>query len=575
MAKSGHFNLSVTSLGGYVTGWVDWAESEINVANNTSKLTVSLRYRNDYSSATYSNASSFYLTVNGKTVNKTNGANLSHGVTVTVLTQTVTVSHQSDGTKSVAISAGGALSGTSGLSASSGSGTAVLTAIARATMPYIATGKAEIGKTTRINLPRADTSYFHRLWWRMKGEGESNWVQIGDKWTTSCDWTPPMSTCNKIPNAVSAYAEVYCATYTSGDKLIGSNTVSVQLRVPANVAPTITDLTVSPVNDNEFADKNGIYAQGVTKARVKTSATGMYGSTVKSTSVNLAGRSYSGNNVLTATLPAGVVNITVTVTDSRGRTAIQSVSINVLPYQYPYIYDVSYERGYHNNSWVAAENGEDIKLTFGLRVSLTDIGNNVDVAVSVDGKQLAKENGVTGRRTIYLDEFGVDNTRLLAITAVDKLSRHSEADITVATVVVPINIDTKRKRLGLGKVGERDNAVDVALDVIHHKGTISPGGKGRIIQVDMPDSGDIGSASSTSDYYKSWLSWVCRNYPGLQYTTFIGLTRPNSIFFTICTIYDTDDIKGGLPRYSGGVSYRAVQGDSVSFGTNDYVYGVS
>ena len=46
MAKSGTIQLSVTSAGSAVTGWIEWTESEVNAAANTSKVTAKLVYRN-------------------------------------------------------------------------------------------------------------------------------------------------------------------------------------------------------------------------------------------------------------------------------------------------------------------------------------------------------------------------------------------------------------------------------------------------------------------------------------------------------------------------------------------------
>ena len=130
MGASGRISLSVTSTN-HISGWIDWQESDISKADNTSRVTARLCYNNSGSDDTYSDVSTFYLTVNGQTVRKTDGAYMRPGGTYEVLTLSVTVLHNDDGSKSIVIEGGGALKSTRGLSASSGSGTTELTTIDR------------------------------------------------------------------------------------------------------------------------------------------------------------------------------------------------------------------------------------------------------------------------------------------------------------------------------------------------------------------------------------------------------------------------------------------------------------
>jgi hypothetical protein len=133
VAKSGTISLSVTGLYG-ISGWISWEETSVNTTANTSVVTVKLHYKNPTGAATYSSVADppFYIIIDGNKKQTSTGATISaYSNDTVVLTHTVTVTHNSNGSRSVAISAGGGLSGTGGLQNSYGSGTATLTSIVR------------------------------------------------------------------------------------------------------------------------------------------------------------------------------------------------------------------------------------------------------------------------------------------------------------------------------------------------------------------------------------------------------------------------------------------------------------
>lgn len=130
MAESGRITLDVSSTN-YITGYIEWSESDVSIEGNTSVVTASLVYSHGGGVATGNNSSDFYLVVNGSRVERTNGYTLYPGNTYKVLTQTVTVQHDVDGSKSIRIEGGGGIKGTTGLSASSGGATVALTTIFR------------------------------------------------------------------------------------------------------------------------------------------------------------------------------------------------------------------------------------------------------------------------------------------------------------------------------------------------------------------------------------------------------------------------------------------------------------
>lgn len=134
MAASGQISVSVTGAYGNISGYIVWSESEVNTSANTSRVTATLYYANRSGYATYSSVASpaFYLTINGNTKSTSSGITVSaYSSGVEAISHSVIVTHDDNGSKSITISGGGGLSGTSDLQNSYGSGTATLTSIVR------------------------------------------------------------------------------------------------------------------------------------------------------------------------------------------------------------------------------------------------------------------------------------------------------------------------------------------------------------------------------------------------------------------------------------------------------------
>lgn len=161
---------------------------------------------------------------------------------------------------------------------------------------------------------------------------------------TSHSFSIPNSWLAQLPNATSGIATVYLYTYADG-VLIGTSEATFSASVPASVAPSISTVIAEMVNENQTVAGWGIYLQNYSKTRITVSG-GAAG-----TGASIASYAFSGSNleksiasnaasanatsdILTA---SGTLTFTVTITDSRGRTAQGTVSINVTSYSLPSI----------------------------------------------------------------------------------------------------------------------------------------------------------------------------------------------------------------------------------------------
>lgn len=188
-----------------------------------------------------------------------------------------------------------------------------------------------IGDTVTLSWTRYVSGYTHTI--KYAYGNASGTIATGAG--TSCSWTIPMSLCEQTPNATSGKGTWTIETY-NGSTLIGKNTYTLNLNVPASVVPTFT-YTLSNENSH-FNSYSTVYS----KLKAEFSVAGAYGSTVQSASVIYDDITYSGRiENDSATVRTNELNITgtrpvvLTIVDSRGRIATVTTSITVYEYNNP------------------------------------------------------------------------------------------------------------------------------------------------------------------------------------------------------------------------------------------------
>ena len=312
----GEFNVSTTSTN-LITAKITYSESNVNITNNTSDLTVSLIYhKGDSEYATYGSGY-FKITVDGQAYEDNHYVNWQYAGDYTALSKTFTISHGSDGTKSATITVNnGYVSGTTGLSATSGSGTATLTTIARASQPSC--NSVDFGGTVTVNTNRASDSFTHTITYSM-GSHSSSQTSIGAKTT----FTVPTSWADACPTSNSATLTVSCVTY-NGSTNIGTKSTTATISVPSSWAPSVS---IVPSLSN--AGDGSQFIASVTSATLTASASGSTGSSINSYAWS-GSASGSASTYSTGTKSAGSYTFTCTVTDKRGKTKSASYTVSVV-----------------------------------------------------------------------------------------------------------------------------------------------------------------------------------------------------------------------------------------------------
>ena len=235
--------------------------------------------------------------------------------------------------------------------------------------------------------------------------------------TASCTWTPPVSLAAQIPNATSGWGTILCDTYVNGN-LVSTNTCAFQLTVPASVVPSISSVSIAEATAG-VADRFGGYVRTRSKLSVSITAAGSQGSSISAYRTSIDSVTYSGVSFTTNTLiTAGNLTLTVTVTDSRGRTASTTRTVTVLDYSPPSLSQFTAERC---NADDTAAQTDGTKV----RISAKAIGSSVDgkntLTCTVYYKLSSAESWVSAV-TLTPSNYAISETNRLLSPAFDSVN---------------------------------------------------------------------------------------------------------------------------------------------------------
>ena len=431
-----------------------------SVANNTSNVTVSVRvYRTNTGYTTYGTGT-VYCTING--TQYTEGITSSDKITnsgIVLFSKTLNISHNADGTKTLATSA---RITHDQFSSSSQSYSQALTTIPRATTPTVSASSVNMGASITINMPRASSSFDHTLTYKL---GSATGT-IGSDLGTSHAWTVPLSLASQIPNGTSGTCTITCKTY-NGSTLIGTKTVSFTAKVPSSVVPSISALTIAEATSG-LAAQFGAYIQNKSKLKVTITAAGSYSSTIKSYKTTIAGKSYTASSFTSSVLSSsGTVTISTTVTDSRGRTATKSSTVSVLAYTAPKITKFS-----------ALRTNAGVQVTMNFSIASLGSKNTKSYVLSYKPKNsdtwevLASGSVYTYNSSQTFSEgFSTELSYDLQLVVTDYFGDSSAATAygEIPTAFTLLDFNASGKSLAFGKVSEVADQMEIDMPMSIYK----------------------------------------------------------------------------------------------------------
>lgn len=291
----------------------------------------------------------------------------------TVFTKDVTVTHNSDGGKTV----GMAISCDTGTSSGwqSTNKDFSLPKIASAST-FTVSGTKQLGSTITFNINKVSSGVTHNFsyTWGTHSSGITNGVTA-----TSYKWNPPVSLAKHVTNATSATCRVTCDTY-SGNTKIGSYTQSFSLSIPLSVGPSFTS-SFTITDSSGMYDQYGFMVPGVSDIHVSTSAEGEYGSTIDSSSITLGTVTKTGLDCDFGILNYAVAQtLKAVITDSRGRTTTKTTTI---PFRSASAPKLDGTRAFRSNS----SGVEDSKGTYINVVVKAELPNGGTSSFVIKGKE--------------------------------------------------------------------------------------------------------------------------------------------------------------------------------------------
>ena len=454
-------------------GWrlrLDWSITGQSIADNKSTLSLDLWvYDGTGYSQNESSGEAYYIIQGEK---RWNPYNYSSTGWYKLGSKTITVSHNADGTKSIALTAEWDCGFDSSYTPRhlSLSETVTLTTIPRASTAT--TSGSTLGKTLAITIKRASSSFKHKLYYTC---GSVKDQLIAENVGTSYSWNaPPVSLAQQAPNAETVALTLTVKTY-NGSTYVGAWSTSVKLAVPSTVVPALSVAISDPTG---VSNTYGGYVQLRSKVKVDITASGVQGSSIKSYSIKV-GSIYAATSASGTTdyLPgSGELTVSCAVTDSRGRTTTKTQSITVLAYSKPAITAISAARC--NANGTANRAGTYGKVTFS--GAITSLSAKNTAAYAVQYREVGAQDWTTAGRPAA---GNYDPANISAVFAADKSKRYevrvvaTDAFESIGSTLRDLpaayalyHLAKHLLSVGLGRLCDKANAIQVGLDAYFDRG---------------------------------------------------------------------------------------------------------
>lgn len=331
-------------------------------------------------------------------------------------------------------------------------------------LPTVSSSSASLGSALTISTNRSNNAATHTLSYRFGNASGLIGSDVGD----AVSWTPPLSLASEIPRATSGVCTITCNSFING-KMTGSRTCTVTLTVPLTVVPVISSVILQDTNET-VAAQIGAYVKSLSTLSVAITAEGVYGSSISSYRTTLDGATYTAASFTAGKKlsAAGNMTLTVNVTDSRGRTATYTSTIQVLDYAVPSIRQFSVERC---NADGSSAQVDGTKARFSFQGSVSPLNNknsfscvvyyklkNAEAwtqayAVNAASYTLASSNQLLGQTYDALSSYDVK------IRLADHFQEAEQA-VSIGTKGVILDFLADGTGIGIGKVAEIPGAIE-------------------------------------------------------------------------------------------------------------------
>jgi len=432
--------------------------------------------------------------------------------------------------------------------------------------PTVSASSVNLGSAVTITTNRLTTSATHTLSYAFGGTTGTIGTNVG----ASTSWTPPLTLAAQIPNATSGLCTIYCTTYVGGTET-GYSTVTLTLNVPSTVVPSISSVSASEATSG-IATQFGVYVRTRSKLAVTISAAGSQGSTISSYRTSLDNVVYTTSSFTSNTLnTAGSLTMTVTVTDSRGRSASTTKTISVTDYSPPSLTKFTAERC---NSTGSAVQVDGTKVRVSLAGSVSSVGSKNTISCIVYYK-LSTATAWTQAATVTATNYAVSSTNLLISGTFDVLKSYDlkvrltdyfyyvEQAVSIGTKQVLMDFYRNGNGIAFGKVAESPEKVEFGWPVVLSSALeVAQGGTGSTTAAGA--CGNIGAVKKSGDTMTGNLTIQSSLYPSVYLKPTYNGTTNQTVFegsYIGASSFASWEDSGGNNRRMLEVRNKACQDD--------------
>lgn len=316
--------------------------------------------------------------------------------------------------------------------------------------------------TLTVSLNKAVDAFRHKLT-----------VTAGDKtlytselFDASHSVTVPRSWFDSFPSATTISATATVTTY-NGDTAVGTASAAVTITADDGMRPQISEgwATAAPYNIGAVAGLTG-YIAGYSQAEISFNAaklTQAAGAALASATVTCSGAVVTAAPYRTPIL-LGAADVLCTATDSRGRTAAQTIRIEPMAYAPPTLSQVQIFRC--TAAGVEAEDGNHYSAKATAIFSALGGQNTLTLTAAhkIQGGVYGTETTLTSGEAAIIGTISPDSTYQVRITATDALGNTTVSVASLPTRQWALKFRQDGRGAAFGKAAEHDKALEIPPD---------------------------------------------------------------------------------------------------------------
>lgn len=321
---------------------------------------------------------------------------------------------------------------------------------------------ATLGMLT-VSVSKAVEAFRHRL--SVTASGAT--LHTSEPFDSSYSVVVPRTWFEGFPAVAEIEATATVTTY-KGDAVVGAPaSAPVTITADAGMRPEISEgwATAAPYNAGAVAGLTG-YIAGYSQAEISFDAsklTQAAGAALASVTVACGGTLAELEPYRTGVL-IGAADVLCTATDSRGRTATQSIRIEPMDYAPPALSKVAVVRCTAEGT--EAEDGSHYKAQATATISSLEGQNTVTLTVAhrVQGGAYGAEQGLSSGEAAVIGGISPDSTYQVGISARDRLGNAATAVVTLPTRQWALKFRADGLGAAFGKAPEHSKAIELPAD---------------------------------------------------------------------------------------------------------------